>query len=130
MTDYAALTDAELNAAVAVRVCGYREEKEGRWGKAMIDPKGIQVGNWEKARGWVWFGYSAHFMPNWCGCLNACFAAQQSLAAKGEEILFAYVQEMVKLKRDATYPWLLMADARTRCVAMLQACDAVEKANG
>lgn len=121
MTDYAALSDAGLDATIAVRVMGWIVTSVNEWYRG--NP--IVIEYWdgpdrttEKFERWTWKP-TKNF--------NHCFAAQTALAAKGDDYLFSFVREIMALRKDATYPWLLTAPARTRCVAMLKAVDAVEQ---
>ncbi len=148
-TDYTSLSDADLNAAIAVRVCGWPiidENEPYRW--YHYDHKGVVVVQ-DKATPYEKGAAPERFPRPECipvpfrpaTVLDDAFLAQSALAAKGEEYMMWYKKHLV----DAFYSkpafplqssggfidtlmlYLMTADVRTRCVAMLQACDAVEK---
>lgn len=117
MTDYQSLSAADLNAAIAVRVCGVSVHYH--CGIAFTDEIGL-MGLLAPKR------YSTE--------LDACFVAQAALAAKGEQYEDAWLDVMrgfhaiMDEERQPQAGWFLAnASARTRCVAMLQAIDAAEE---
>jgi len=135
MTDYATLSDADLNAAIAVRVMGYRiVEAIGEEWFEDAQKGGFPFAAFELGSIWIYLDNSGNrnsvILGEFSANLNCCFAAQSALAEKGKAHLFEYVICLQLIVINDIPPVALfaeiMAPARTRCIAMLQACDAVE----
>lgn len=135
MTDYSQLSDADINAAIAVRVCGHtgvRFIKDHPWG-LVRDLTAKEINDYAV------YGIKHECLAadNYCGHIQWAFVAQSALAAKGQEyigwhefiIRNAILLETEQLPEPNTVWKILTADARARCIAMLQAVDECEKNN-
>lgn len=132
MTDYSQLNDADINAAIAVRVMGWT------LGEVTIEHERDSHSDytteaWMKSDGDT-ARVASRFRPS--KNLDDCFLAQSALAAKGVEYIRHYSHNLYADDNDEhriqeVVGWrdfwrIANTNARNRCIAMLQAVDACE----
>lgn len=107
------LSDADLNAEVAVKVCG--EVVHYRHGIAFTEQAGL-------------LGYNVP--KKFCSNFDACFAAQAALAAKGERYIDEYRTALAIVSPAESHAahliFLLTAPARIRCECIIRAVESME----